>query len=63
MRYYQAGKKQLAAYMKSEAAVEGYYIVFDDRQNPEQQNEIERVEGVKIRSYVVPVLQRLPSSA
>ena len=30
-RYYQAGKKQLAAYMKLEAAVEGYYVVFDHR--------------------------------
>ena len=46
----------------SEATVEGYYIVFDHRQNPEPRNEIERVEGVKIRSYVVPVLQKLPSS-
>ena len=62
VRYYQAGKKQLAAYMKLEDAVEGYYIVFDHRQNPEQRRESEQVEGVKIRSYVIPVVQAPPSS-
>ena len=62
VRYYQSGKKQLAAYMKSEAAVEGYYVVFDHRQNPEQHRETEKIEGVKIRSYVIPVVQKPPSS-
>ena len=58
IRYYQAGKKQLAAYMKLEAAVEGYYVVFDHRQHPEARVETEEVDGVKIRSYVIPVIQR-----
>ena len=31
---YQAGKHQLAAYLKLEGATEGYYIVFDYRENP-----------------------------
>lgn len=62
VRYYQAGKKQLAAYMKLEAAVEGYYVVFDHRQNPEAQVETAEVDGVEIRSYVIPVLQRPPSA-
>ena len=62
VRYYQAGKKQLAAYMKLEDAVEGYYIVFDHRQDPKQRRETEQVEGVKIRSYVIPVVQAPPSS-
>ncbi|MDE0468131.1 MAG: AAA-like domain-containing protein [Candidatus Poribacteria bacterium] len=62
VRYYQAGKKQLAAYMKLETAVEGYYVVFDHRQNPEAQVETEEVDGVEIRSYVIPVLQRPPSA-
>ena len=33
--YYEAGKAQLAAYMKTEDAVEGYYVVFDHRRAPE----------------------------
>ena len=61
VRYYQSGKKQLAAYVKSEEAVEGYYVVFDHRKNPESQREAEKVGDVKIRSYVIPVLQRSPS--
>ena len=62
IRYYQAGKKQLAAYMKLEAAVEGYYVVFDHRQQPEAQVETEKIDGAKIRSYVIPVVQRPPSA-
>ena len=61
-RYYQAGKKQLAAYVKLEEAVEGYYVVFDHRKNPEAQRETEKVGDVEIRSYVIPVLQRSPSA-
>ena len=60
-RYYQSGKKQLAAYMKLEGAVEGYYIVFDHRQKPEPRAETEMVDGVTIRSYVIPVMQEKPS--
>lgn len=60
-RYYQSGKQQLAAYMKLEGAVEGYYVVFDHRQNPEPRAETEMVEGVAIRSYVIPVTQEKPS--
>ena len=62
VRYYQAGKKQLAAYLKLAAAVEGYYVVFDHRQNPEARVETEEVDGVKIRSYVIPVVQKPPSA-
>ena len=59
---YQAGKKQLAAYLKLEGVREGYYVVFDHRREPEPRLEIETVEGVKIRSYVIPVIQELPST-
>ena len=59
---YQAGKKQLAAYLKLEGAVEGYYVVFDHRQAPEPRTETETVEGVSIRSYVIPVMQETPSN-
>lgn len=61
-KYYQAGKKQLAAYLKSESAVEGYYVVFDHRQNPEPRKETEKVGDVEIRSYVIPVVQKSPSA-
>ena len=62
VRYYQSGKKQLAAYVKSEEAVEGYYVVFDHRKNPESQRETEKIGDVEIRSYVIPVLQKSPSA-
>ncbi len=61
-RYHEAGKKQLAAYMKLEGAVAGYYVVFDHRQNPEARVETETIDGVQIRSYVIPVIQESPSS-
>jgi len=60
-QYYQVGKKQLAAYLKLEGAVEGYYVVFDHRQNPEPRTETELLEGLTIRSYVIPVMQEPPS--
>ena len=60
--YYEAGKKQLAAYMKTENAVEGYYVVFDHRRAPEPQVETETIDGVSIRSYVIPVVREQPSS-
>ncbi len=59
---YQAGKKQLATYLKLEGALEGYYVVFDHRQAPEPRTETETVEGVSIRSYVIPVMQETPSN-
>ena len=59
---YQAGKKQLAAYLKVEGVSEGYYVVFDHRRNPEPRVQTETVEGVKIRSYVIPVMQEPPSA-
>ncbi len=61
-RSYQAGKKQLAAYLQLEGAAEGYYVVFDHRQVPEPRVETETIEGVNIRSYVIPVMQKPPSS-
>lgn len=62
-RRYQAGKKQLAAYLKLEGTVKGYYVVFDHRQDPEQRVETERIDGVTVRSYVIPVVQERPSGA
>ena len=61
-RRYQSGKKQLAIYLKLEKAVEGFYIIFDHRVNPEPRVETERLEGLTIRSYVIPVMQARPSS-
>lgn len=59
---YQAGKRQLAVYIKLEGAREGYYVVFDHRRDPEPRVETETVDGVQIRSYVIPVVQESPSS-
>ena len=61
-RSYQAGKQQLSAYLKSEGVTEGYYVVFDHRQKPEPRLEMETVAGVDIRSYVIPVIQAIPSN-
>ena len=58
---YQAGKKQLASYLKSEGTIEGYYIVFDHREKPEPRVETETIEELTIRSYLIPVMQELPS--
>ena len=59
---YQAGKQPLAAYLTLEGADEGYHIVFDHRQTPESRVETEILEGLTIRSYVIPVLQERPSA-
>ncbi|MDE0427134.1 MAG: AAA-like domain-containing protein [Candidatus Poribacteria bacterium] len=61
-RRYQTGKKQLAAYLKLERAKEGYYVVFDHRNNPTSRLETETIDGLKIQSYVIPVLQERPSA-
>ena len=58
---YQAGKRQLAAYLKLEGAGQGYYVVFDHRRNPESRVETEELDDVTIRSYVIPVMQEQPS--
>ncbi len=58
---YQAGKEQLAAYFRYESLTEGHYIVFDHRQAPKPRVETETIEGLTIRSYVIPVMQELPS--
>ena len=60
-RGYQAGKQQLATYLTSEGASEGYYVVFDYRENSEPRAETDTVEGRTIHSYVIPVLQTPPS--
>ena len=60
---YEAGKAQLAAYVKLEAAQAGYYVVFDHRKAPDPRVETETLDGnPMIRSYVIPVMQERPSS-
>jgi hypothetical protein len=58
---YQAGKRQLAKYLKLEGMKEGYYVVFDHRREPEARQEEEIMEGLSIVSYIIPVVQELPS--
>ncbi len=59
---YATGKKQLAAYMELERVKAGYYVVFDHRDNPEPRVETETVNGMSVRSYVIPIMQERPSS-
>ena len=58
---YQAGKAQLAAYVKLEEAEGGYYVVFDHRNTPKPRVETKTLDGLTIRSYVIPVMQERPS--
>ena len=60
-RSYSQGKQQLAAYLSTEDVAEGYYVVFDHREAPESRTETETVDGLTIRSYVIPVVQERPS--
>ena len=60
---YQAGKQQLAAYLKLEGETEGYYVVFDYRRSSEPRTETDTVDGYIIYSYIIPVLQKAPSVA
>ena len=62
-RYYAEGKQQLAAYLSTEGVTEGFYVVFDHREEPEPRAETETIDGRTIRSYVVPVVQDRPSRA
>ena len=58
---YAAGKRQLANYLTLEDAAEGYYLVFDHRQQPQPRTETEQIEGRTLRSYVIPIIQERPS--
>ena len=60
-RRYAEGKQQLAAYLSAEGVAEGYYVVFDHRATPEPRTETETINGLTIRSYVIPVVQERPS--
>ena len=60
-RSYTEGKQQLAAYLSTEGVAKGYYVVFDHREAPEPRTETETVNGLMIRSYVIPVVQDRPS--
>lgn len=60
-RRYEAGKAQLAVYLKSEKASNGYYVVFDHRAEPEPRVETETINGLTLRSYVIPIVQEVPS--
>lgn len=57
-----AGKKQLATYAKLEGTQQAYYVVFDHRQKTEVSIETDKLNGVTIRSYIIPVMQTRPTS-
>lgn len=60
---YRDGIAQLAAYLKLEQVTEGYYVVFDHRAKPQPRVKTETLEGLTIRSYVIPVMQERPSAS
>ena len=60
-RAYTQGKQQLAAYLATEGVVEGSSVVFDHREVPGARVETETIDGLTIRSYVIPVVQERPS--
>ncbi len=60
-RRYEAGKARLAVYLNSEKASKGYYVVFDHRAEPEPRLETSTINGLTIRSYVIPIVQEAPS--
>lgn len=60
-RSYTEGKQQLAVYLSTEGVTEGYYVVFDHREIPEPRTETETIDGLTIRSYVIPVVKERPS--
>lgn len=60
-RHYAEGKQQLAAYLATEGTTVGYYVVSDPREVPEPRTETETINGLTIRSYVIPVVQERPS--
>ena len=59
-RGYVKGKQQLASYLSTEGVKKGYYVVFDHRDVPEPRSETEMIDGLTIRSYVIPVVQERP---
>jgi len=60
--YYQKGKRQLAAYAKSEGLPEGFYVVFSSQhQESDTLLEQEEIDGVKIFTYVVRTNFERPS--
>jgi hypothetical protein len=61
LKRYEAGKQQLAKYLKLEGMSEGYYVVFDHRVTPEARQEQEMIAGLSIVSYTIPVVQERPS--
>jgi hypothetical protein len=62
-KQYQTGKRQLAEYLKSEQVGEGYYVVFDYRnQKAQMRIEREKIDTKTIFSYCIPVLQCKPSN-
>ena len=52
---YQSGKQQLAGYLDKESVQQGYYIVFDHRQDAQLRYERELVAGKEIVSYCIPI--------
>ena len=51
------GSSNSRRYLLTEGVTEGYYVVFDHREVLEPRTETETIDGLTIRSYVIPVVQ------
>ena len=60
--YFQQGKGQLAEYLKSEALLEGYYVVFSQKHTEKDKlNFEELIEGKRIYTHIIPIQFEQPS--
>jgi type II secretory pathway predicted ATPase ExeA len=54
--YFKRGKGQLAEYLKSEALVEGYYVVFSQKHTEKDKLNFEEViQGKRIYTHIIPI--------
>jgi hypothetical protein len=61
--YFKRGKGQLADYLKSEALLEGYYVVFSKIHTEQDElNSEELIEGKRIYTHIIPIQFEQPSS-
>ncbi len=53
--YFKKGKGQLAEYLKSEALLEGYYVVFSQKHTEKDElNSEELIQGKRIYTHIIP---------
>jgi len=59
---FQQGKHQLAAYLTTEGIAEGYYVVFSNLHNEEDERYVaEEIAGKRIHTYIIRIRFTQPS--